>query len=119
MVNITMQLPYSKKLNIEYFGRLFDNTSECHKFFWLKAILLNVTKSKLELSYKEYVDKMIADAWYMVTEYHLNLGSKDTLENLINFIKEKYSHLQSNEKKSVFISLKIQTIKKFFLKNEF
>ena len=27
-----MQLPYSEELNIEYLGRIFDNTSECYKF---------------------------------------------------------------------------------------
>jgi hypothetical protein len=32
-----MQLPCSEELNIEYLGRLFDNTSECYKFFWFKA----------------------------------------------------------------------------------
>ena len=34
-----MQLPCSEELNIEYLGRLFDNTSECYKFFWFKAIV--------------------------------------------------------------------------------
>ena len=37
-----MQLPYSEELNIEYLGRLFDNTSECYKFFWFKAIVRKV-----------------------------------------------------------------------------
>ena len=37
-----MQLPYSQELNIEYLGRLFDNTSECCKFCWFKAIVAKV-----------------------------------------------------------------------------
>ena len=69
-----MQLPYSEELNIKYLGQLFRNTTECYKFFWFKAIVKKVTKGKLELTYEELVDEMIADAWYMVTEYHLNLG---------------------------------------------
>ena len=96
-----MQLPYSEELNIEYLGRLFDNTSECYKFFWFKAILSKITNGKTELTYEELVDEMIADAWYMVTEYHLNLGPKDTLENLVDLIKQKYPELKSSEKKSV------------------
>ncbi len=72
-----MQLPYSEELNIEYLGRLFDNTSECYKFFWFKAILAKVTAGKYELTYEELVDEMISDAWYMVTEYRLNLGPKE------------------------------------------
>lgn len=98
-----MQLPYSEELNIEYLGRLFDNTSECYKFFWFKAIVSKVTAGKLELTYEELVDEMIADAWYMVTEYHLNLGPKDTLESLVDFIKGKYPGLKSCEKKAAII----------------
>lgn len=98
-----MQLPYSEELNIEYLGRLFDNTSECYKFFWFKAIVTKVIDGKLELSYEELVDEMIADAWYMVTEYHLNLGPKDTLENLVNLMKRKYPELKPCEKKTTII----------------
>ena len=100
-----MKLPYSEELNIEYLGRLFDNTSECYKFFWFKAIVAKVTEGKQELFYEELVDEMIADAWYMVTEYHLNLGPKDTLENVANIIKKKYPELKSCEKKSKILEL--------------
>ena len=51
-----MQLPCSEELNIEYLGRLFDNTSECYKFFWFKAIVAKVTEGKQEISYEEFVD---------------------------------------------------------------
>ena len=98
-----MQLPYSEELNIEHLGRLFDNTSECYKFFWFKAIVEKVIQGKRELSYEELVDEMIADAWYMVTEYHLNLGPKDTLENLVILIKKKYPELKSCEKKPTIL----------------
>lgn len=48
-----MKLPYSEELNIEYLGRLFDNTSECYKFFWFKAIVAKVIEGKCELTYEE------------------------------------------------------------------
>lgn len=98
-----MQLPYSEELNIEYLGQLFRNTTECYKFFWFKAIVKKVTKGKLELTYEELVDEMIADAWYMVTEYHLNLGPKDTLESLVTLIKQKNPELKSKEEKTLII----------------
>lgn len=60
-------------------------------------------KYQLELTYKELVDEMIADAWYMVTEYHLNLGPKDTLESLVTLIKQKNPELKSKEEKTVII----------------
>lgn len=97
-----MQLPYSDKLEIKYLNRLFDNTSECYKFFWFQAILTKVLAGQEEISYGELVDEMIADAWYMVTEYHLRLGPKDTLERLVHYISD-ISHLKSSEKKAVIL----------------
>ena len=32
-------LPESDGLKIEYFGHLFDNTSECYKMFWFQVIV--------------------------------------------------------------------------------
>lgn len=106
-----MQLPYSEQLNIEKLGRLFDNKSECYKLFWFKAILEKVTKEgKNVLSYEELVDEMIAEAWYMVTEYHLNLGPKDTLESVVNMIKEKHPEIKNSaEKKDIIDFLKDTT----------
>lgn len=98
-----MQLPYSEELNIEYLGRLFDNTSECYKFFWFKAIVAKVTEGLQQITYEDLVNEMIADAWYMVTEYHLNLGPKDTLESVVTIIKQNYPELKSSEKKSVIL----------------
>lgn len=100
-----MQLPYSEELNIKYLGRLFNNTSECYKFFWFKAIVTKVIDGKQILSYEELVDEMIAEAWYMVTEYHLNLGPKDTLEAVVNVIKQSYPDLKSCEKKTIILEL--------------
>ena len=75
-----MQLPKSDQLNIASLSRLFDNKSECYKLFWFQAILGFVCDGKQEIRFEELIDEMIADAWYMVTEYHLNLGPRDTLE---------------------------------------
>ena len=100
-----MQLPYSSELNIEYLGRLFANTNECYKFFWFKAILEKVTKNQLEMTYEELVDSMIADAWYMVTEYHLNLGPVDTLENVIDTINKMYPEIKPAVKESELLAL--------------
>ena len=82
---------------------MFDNTTECYKFFWFKAIVTKVTAGKYELTYEELVDEMIADAYFMVTEYHLNLGPKDALEGIVNLIKIKNPALKSCEKQSVII----------------
>ena len=76
-----MKLPYSEKLNIGYLSRLFDNTSNCYKFFWFKAILGKIQKEKTRFTFDELINEMIADAWYMVTEYHLRLGPLGITDN--------------------------------------
>ena len=51
--------------------------------------------------YEGLINEMIADAWYMVTEYHLRLGpigSKDNLEEIAKYIHENY-HIRSTEKR--------------------
>lgn len=97
-----MQLPHSEELEIQYLSRLFDNTSECYKFFWFQAIVTKVLEGKNEISYNELINEMIADAWYMVTEYHLNLGPKDNLEGLVNYISTT-SGMKPAEKKNVIL----------------
>jgi hypothetical protein len=69
-----MQLPKSEQLNIASLSRLFDNKAECYKLFWFQAILNHVCKGQQEIRFEELIDDMITNAWYMVTEYHLNLG---------------------------------------------
>ena len=59
-----MYLPESSQLNIGYLSRLFDNTSNCYKFFWFKAILTKLENGKTRFTFSELVDEMIADAWY-------------------------------------------------------
>ena len=107
-----MKLPYSDDLNTGYLARLFDNTSECYKLFWFKAIVTAVGDGKTILTYEELIDKMIADAWYMVTEYHLNLGPKDTLQSVIELMNSKNPELKSSEKEAVIINYLADSIDK-------
>lgn len=82
-----MQLPISDELNIGYLSRLFDNTSNCYKFFWFQAILRKLNKDNKRFSFDELINEMIADAWYMVTEYHLRLGPIGVTDNLEEVVK--------------------------------
>ena len=82
-----MNLPYSEKVDIGGLSRLFDNKSECYKLFWFKAVLNYVCSGKTEITFEELVDEMISEAWYMVTEYHLNLGPRDTLEKVVKYVQ--------------------------------
>ncbi len=93
-----LQLPYSESLDIARFSHLFDNKSECYKLFWFKAIVNKVCEGNITPSFEELVDQMIADAWYMVTEFHLNLGPNDTLEKAVRHMST-ISKMKSSEKK--------------------
>ena len=96
-----MQFPSSPQLNIASFSRLFDNKSECYKLFWFQAILSYVCKGRQTVSYEELIDEMIADAWYMVTEYHLNLGPNDTLEKAVDYIAAATGMIPSTKKQDI------------------
>lgn len=96
-----MNLPLSEQLNIAGLSRLFDNKSECYKLFWFQAIMSYVSQGYDELSYEELIDEMIADAWYMVTEYHLNLGPNDTLEKVVDYISETTDMLPLTKKSQI------------------
>ena len=101
-----MQLPYSEKLNIAALSRLFDNKSECYKLFWFQAILGKICEGKTDIVYEDLIDEMIADAWYMVSEYHLNLGPRDTLEKTVNHIYQMTGMLPSIKKQDIIRWLK-------------
>ena len=90
-----MQLPGSEQLNIASLSRLFDNKSECYKLFWFQAILNHVCEKQPEMRFEDLIDDMIVNAWYMVTEYHLNLGPRDTLEKAVHYISSMTGFLPS------------------------
>lgn len=97
-------LPSDEKLNIGYLSRLFDDTSNCYKFFWFQAILGKITEQKTRFSFDELINEMIADAWYMVTEYHLRLGPfgvTDNLEEAVKYIGTIKSFLPSERKEKI------------------
>ena len=98
-----MQLPSHEQLDTIHLQRLFDNMSECYKLFWFQAIVEKVYAGKTVLTYDELINDMIADAWYMVTEYKLNLGPADNLEDLVHYAQRLFG-LKSSEKKAIVLS---------------
>lgn len=113
----TMQLPESEYLDIQHFSRLFDNMSESYKIFWFQAIVDLVLAGKERMSYNDLLNQMIISAWYMVSEYHLNLGPSDTLEGLVDYVYES-SGLKSNEKQEKVLSYLEQFENKEFKKKK-
>ena len=81
-------LPGSTQLDIGKLSRIFDNKSECYKLFWFRGILYIVRQGRSEMTFRDVIYRMVIDAWYMVTEFKLNLGPRDTLERLVNRLNE-------------------------------
>lgn len=96
-------IPQSEKVNTSSLARLFDNKSESYKLFWFKAILHEVSRGRNEISFRELIERMIVDAWYMVSEYKLNLGPADTLEKTVLYISGKEDFLPT-EKEEVLLA---------------
>jgi len=93
-----LKLPYEENLPIERLSKVFASTSASYKFFWFKALFERAADGETILIYRDLVHDMIIEAWYMVTEYHLSLGSSDQLQNLIMLLQER-SGLKPSEKK--------------------
>lgn len=98
-----MKIPQSEKVNTANLVRLFDNKSESYKLFWFKAILHEVGRGRNEIPFRELIERMIVDAWYMVSEYRLNLGPADTLEKTVLYIADKEDFLPT-EKEEVLLA---------------
>lgn len=72
--------------------------SESYKLFWFQGIIDSVVTGREKITFGEIIDNMIADAWYMVSEYHLNLGPSDALECLVH-MAFRLTGLKSSEKR--------------------
>ena len=92
-----MYLPRSDTLAIDTFSGLFADMSESYKIFWFNGILDGVNKGQDIQTFEQIINHMVVDAWYMVTEYHLNLGPSDALEKLIHLLQQD-TGLPSNAK---------------------
>ena len=79
----TMNLPGNEQLSIQSLSRVFSDMSESYKIFWFSGIMDVIKSKRTTATFNEIINYMITDAWYMVSEYHLNLGPADTLEKLV------------------------------------
>ena len=83
-------------LEIKKFSAVLNSPSQCYKFYWLEGILqLMKETGQREFRFEEIIDRMIANAWYTVTMYHLHLGPgridnahSDKVEDAVLILKE-------------------------------
>lgn len=99
-------LPETDNLPVHLLAGIFKDKNQSYKLFWFQAILDFVSDRKFVVSYEQLIHKMVAQAWYMVMEYHLNLGPADALEILINQVRNTSGLLPNAKEKDVIQFLK-------------
>ena len=98
---MNLSLPYDNKLKIKELSRIFDSKSESYKLFWFGSLLSKIMMGRNELTFEELINDMVANAWYMVSEFHLNLGPSDTMEKLILLLQEETTLRPAEEKSRI------------------
>lgn len=98
MAELIIDSNYYNKLDIEGFSKMMSSPSYCYKFYWLEAIVQLISANRTEATYDEIINKMIANAWFPVQEYHVHLsgiyGDGDVKDNLEKAVSRLYELTQ-------------------------
>lgn len=88
----TINLPYDGSVDLNSFERILEEKlSSSYKIFWFFGIYKEIIRGNKYMSFRRLVCRMIASAWYPVTQYKLNLGIQDRLYDLVILIQDKYN----------------------------
>lgn len=90
-----MYLPPSEHLAVDTLSGIFSDMSESYKIFWFNSILQGIASGHIRETFDEIINRMVVDAWYMVTEYHLNLGPSDVLNVCYRNTETSYRNCQN------------------------
>jgi hypothetical protein len=93
-------------LPVHLLAGIFKDKNQSYKLFWFQAILDFVCEGNFVITFEQLIHRMVAEAWYMVMEYHLNLGPADALEILINQVRDTSGLLPTANKEEVIQFLK-------------
>ena len=86
-----LSLPQESSIDVTLLERMLEeNLVTSYKLFWFRGIFKEIINGNKELSFRRIVCRMITEAWYPLTEYHLNFGALDQLYNLCMLIHKKY-----------------------------
>ena len=98
MAELIIDSNYYNKLDIEGFSKMMSSPSYCYKFYWLEAIVQLISANRTAATYDEIINKMIANAWFPVQEYHIHLsgiyGDGDVKDNLEKAVSRLYELTQ-------------------------
>lgn len=106
-----MYLPPSEYLAIDTLSGIFSDMSESYKIFWFNSILQGINRGQQVQFFDAIINRMVVDAWYMVTEYHLNLGPTDNLEKLVLAVQTETGLPSNAKERDILLALERNTNK--------
>ncbi len=83
------ELPESPDLGVRSLAAVFRHTTNSYKFYWFLAILEALKNNLHRVSLDFLTAEMIAQVWYPVHMFKLNLGAIDQLGQLAHQLKIK------------------------------
>ena len=86
-----LSLPQESSIDAKLLERMLeDHLTTSYKLFWFRGIYKEIINDHKEITFRRVVCRMIVEAWYPLTQYHLNFGALDKLYDLCMHIHKKY-----------------------------
>ena len=87
-----MQLPESDGLDVSRLARIFADTTNSYKFYWLLAILDSLRETgKTRFSMQDMSLRMVANVWYPLDYFKLSFGKQDGFKPIADFVSERFT----------------------------
>ena len=99
-------LPFTDSQN-NLLSSCFNSTAAAYKFYWFISLIEEIEKGNYLLQKQHLFAGMIANSWYTVNYFNINLGKQDQLQRAIKQIIVT-ENISIDEKKHVII----ETLKK-------
>ncbi|MEA5126913.1 MAG: HNH endonuclease domain-containing protein [Proteiniphilum sp.] len=97
-----MIFPSNIALDPRILGRIYKNTTATYKFYWFISILdILLRERRKEMSFREIIAGMVAEAWYPVHYFRLSFGKSDSMYDCVLKVQQKLNIPISTSKSRV------------------
>ena len=76
-------LPGGDNIEINKLNSCFNDTTASYKYLWFISILEAVEDGKKSITMKEILHRIIANAWFPTSYFHLSFGGQDKIKQII------------------------------------
>ncbi len=95
-------LPKNETVDVSRLEAIFNDVTNSYKFYWLKSIVEETILGNKEIEYKTLICRMLANTWYPVTEFYLNLGIQDEQPKHIRKLQDVLNILNTLSKEEIY-----------------